>query len=280
MTVHGSALHSALEERGQLSFIGVYDVFSATLARRHFDGIFVSGFSFAASHYGLPDIGFIAWPDVVAFTRRLRTVLPDAHIVVDMDDGYGDPEVAAQAALSLEEAGASAIILEDQQRPRKCGHLGQKTLLDLEVYLEKLKRVLAARSNLFVVARTDAAEPDEMVRRALASADAGADGVLVDGLESLDVIHAVRSGSDLPIAFNQIAGGRSRSRSCTELREAGVSMVIYSTPCLFSAQAAIDRDLAALSRGDGVLPEPGDGRVGLRDCTTLLDENLTRRYGR
>jgi len=276
----GSALRAALEDRGQLSFIGVYDVFSATVARRHFDGIFVSGFSFAASHYGLPDIGFIAWPDVVAFTRRLRTVLPDAHIVVDMDDGYGDPEVAAHAARSLEEAGASAIILEDQQRPRKCGHLGEKTLLDLEVYLEKLKRVLAVRSDLFVVARTDAAEPEEMVRRAVAGAEAGADGVLVDGLEKLDVVRAVRRGSDAFIAFNQIAGGRSPGRSCVELREAGVSMVIYSTPCLFSAQTAIDRDLAALSRADGVLPEPGDGRVGLRDCTTLLDENLARRYER
>lgn len=276
----GSALRSALEDRGQLSFIGVYDVFSATVARRYFDGIFVSGFSFAASHYGLPDIGFIAWPDIVAFTRRLRTVLPDAHIVVDMDDGYGDPEVAAHAARSLEEAGASAIILEDQQRPRKCGHLDGKSLLDLETYIEKLERVLSARSNLFVVARTDAAEPEDAVRRALASARAGADGVLVDGLESLDVLGAVRDGTDVPIAFNQIAGGRSPGRSWTELRQAGVSMVIYSTPCLFGAQAAIGHDLAALSANDGVLPEPGDGRVGLKDCTTLLDENLARRYQR
>lgn len=103
----GSTLRSAFEGRGQISFIGVYDVFSATVVRRCFDGIFLSGFSFAASHYGLPDIGFIAWPDIVGFTRRLRSVLPDAHILVDMDDGYGDPEVAAHAAVSLEEAGAS-----------------------------------------------------------------------------------------------------------------------------------------------------------------------------
>jgi 2-methylisocitrate lyase-like PEP mutase family enzyme len=180
----GSALRSALEDRGQISLIGVYDVFSTTVAQRHFDGIFVSGFGFAASHYGLPDI--------VAFTRRLRTVLPNAHIVVDMDDGYGDPEIAANAALSLEEAGASAIILEDQQRPRKCGHLGEKALLDLDAYLEKLERVLATRNNLFVIARTDAAEPGDMVRRVLASANAGADGVLVDGLESLDVVRSLR----------------------------------------------------------------------------------------
>ncbi|MCO6411440.1 MAG: isocitrate lyase/PEP mutase family protein [Thiogranum sp.] len=278
--MHGTALRSALREREPLAFIGVYDVFSATLARRHFEGIFVSGFSFAASHHGLPDIGFIAWPDIVAFTRRLRTVLPDAYLVVDMDDGYGDPEVAAHAALSLEEAGASAVVLEDQQRPRKCGHLDGKALLDLEDYIEKLQRVLEARSDLFVIARTDASEPEDMVRRALASAGAGADAVLVDGLQNLDVIRAVRAGTDAPIAFNQIAGGRSPGRSWTELRDAGVSMVIYSTPCLFGAQAAIDRDLAALKASDGVLPEPGAGRVGLRECTTLLQENLGNRYRR
>lgn len=280
MTMPGSALSSALEDRRQISFIGVYDVFSATVAQRHFDGIFVSGFSFAASHYGLPDIGFIAWPDIVAFTRRLRTVLPDAHILVDMDDGYGDPEIAANAVLSLEEAGASAIILEDQQRPRKCGHLGGKALLDLDAYLEKLERVLATRNNLFVIARTDAAEPGDMVRRALASANAGADGVLVDGLKSLDVVRSIRDSTDVPIAFNQIAGGRSPGRSWSDLRKAGVSMVIYSTPCLFGAQAVIDRDLATLSEADGVLPEPGDGRVGLKDCTTLLEQNLANRYKR
>jgi 2-methylisocitrate lyase-like PEP mutase family enzyme len=153
-------------------------------------------------------------------------------------------------------------------------------LLDLDAYLEKLERVLAIRNNLFVVARTDAAEPEDMVRRALASANAGADGVLIDGLKSLDVVRSVRDGTDVPIAFNQIAGGRSPGRSWTELRKAGVSMVIYSTPCLFSAQAAIDRDLAALSEADGVLPEPGNGRVGLKDCTTLLDQNLAHRFKR
>lgn len=280
MTKHGQTLRTALIDRKQISLIGVYDVFSATVAQRHFDGIFVSGFGFAASHYGLPDIGFIAWPDIVAFTRRLRTVLPDAHIVVDMDDGYGDPEIAANAALSLEEAGASAIILEDQQRPRKCGHLDGKKLLDIDTYLEKLNRVLATRDNLFVIARTDATEPEDMVRRALASADAGADCVLIDGIENLDVIRSVRDNTDVPIAFNQIAGGRSPGRSWTELRESGVSLVIYSTPCLFGAQAVIDRDLAALSEADGVLPEPGSGNIGLKDCTKLLDQNLIQRYKR
>jgi 2-methylisocitrate lyase-like PEP mutase family enzyme len=280
MNMYGSLLRSVLKERGQLPFIGVYDVFSATVVQRHFDGIFVSGLSFAASHYGLPDIGLIAWPDIVAFTRRLRDVLPEAHILVDMDDGYGDPEVAAYAARALEDAGASGIILEDQQRPRKCGHLGGKALIDMDDYIEKLERVLAARKNLFVIARTDATEPHDIVQRLTASAGAGADGLLVDGLRDLNLVPVVRDVTDTPIAFNQIAGGRSPSRSWTELRQVGVSMVIYSTPCLFAAQSAVERELAALSEAEGLIPEPRAGRVGLRDCMTLLDDNLARRYKR
>jgi 2-methylisocitrate lyase-like PEP mutase family enzyme len=280
MNMYGSLLRSVIRERGQLSFIGVYDVFSATVVQRHFDGIFVSGLSFAASHYGLPDIGFIAWPDIVAFTRRLRDVLPETHILVDMDDGYGDPEVAAHAALSLEDAGASGIILEDQQRPRKCGHLGGKALIDIDDYIEKLERVLAARKNLFIIARTDATDPHDIVQRLTASAGAGADGLLVDGLRDLNLVQAVREVTDTPIAFNQIAGGRSPCRSWTELRQAGVSIVIYSTPCLFAALTAVERELAALAEADGLMPEPGDKRAGLRDCMTLLDDNLARRYKR
>ena len=92
--IFGRNLRQAMTQSDLVPFIGVYDVFSATIAAKHFDGLFVSGFGFAASHYGLPDIGFIAWPDIVAFTQRVRTVLPQHHILVDIDDGYCDVEVA------------------------------------------------------------------------------------------------------------------------------------------------------------------------------------------
>jgi 2-methylisocitrate lyase-like PEP mutase family enzyme len=119
--------------------IGVYDVFSATLAARQFGGLFLSGFSFAASHYGLPDHGYIAWTDMLAFAERVRTILPDHHLLVDIDDGYGDPEIVAHVVQRLERAGVSGIVLEDQQRPRRCGHYEGKQILPVPDYLEKLK---------------------------------------------------------------------------------------------------------------------------------------------
>ena len=77
----GILLKAEITKETFLPFIGVYDVFSASVAGRHFNGLFLSGFSFAASYYGLPDIGFISWSDLVAFTHRVRTVLPTPSLV-------------------------------------------------------------------------------------------------------------------------------------------------------------------------------------------------------
>ena len=155
---HGSRLRDAIAEPGTTPLVGIYDMYSASLAARHFDGFFLSGFGFAASYYGLPDIGFIAWPDIVAFAERLRLAFPAHHLLVDIDDGYADPEVACHVVQRLERAGASGVVLEDQQRPRRCGHADGKRILPLDEYLEKLALVLDSRDELVVVARTDAVE--------------------------------------------------------------------------------------------------------------------------
>jgi len=111
-------------------------------------------------------------------TRRIRTILPEHHIVVDMDDGYADVEVACHAAWSLEQAGASAIVLEDQQRPRRCGHLPGKRILPIDDYIAKLKGILETRRDMLIIARTDAVG-EETLERVVAYAEAGADMVAV-----------------------------------------------------------------------------------------------------
>ena len=257
-------------------FIGVYDVFSAGVAGRHFDSLFLSGFGFAASYYGLPDIGFITWTDIVAYVQRIRTVLPAHHLLVDIDDGYTDPEVACHVVSVLEAAGASGVVLEDQKRPRRCGHFDGKQIMELDEYLAKLRQVLATRCELFVIARTDSSDPADIERRILAFVEAGADAVLVDGLTSLDTVRQLSAKATRPFCFNQIAGGKSPACTLSELREAGVRVAIYSTPCLFSAQAAIDDAMRELKKGDGTL---SGSRVGVKGCTAILSENLARRNG-
>lgn len=260
-----------------LPFIGVYDVFSASIAGRHFDSLFVSGFGFAASHYGLPDIGFITWTDIVAFVQRLRTVLPGHNLLVDIDDGYCDPEVACHVVSVLEAIGASGVVLEDQKRPRRCGHFEGKQIMELDEYLAKLRAVLATRRDLVVIARTDTSDPDDMVRRVKAFAEAGADAVLIDGLPNLDVVRQLSKEVGRPFCFNQIAGGKSPVYTQGELHEAGVSLAIYSTPCLFAAQSAIEAAMGDLKARDGTL---AGSPVGVRDCNQVLTDNLARRDSR
>lgn len=278
MNTHfGHSLRQELKQECIVPFIGVYDVFSASIAARYYKGIFISGFGFAASHYGLPDIGFIAWSDMVAFVQRVRTVLPQHYILVDIDDGYADTEVACHVFSLLEKIGASGVVIEDQKRPRRCGHFDGKQLMELDEFLEKLGKVLAMRNEMFVIARTDASDVNEIAVRAKAFAEAGADAVLVDAIRDLSLVRTLKDKVDKPLVFNQIAGGKSPPCNLGKLRDVGVSIVIYSTPCLFAAQAAIEDAMKALRENDGLLLNTEEGSVDARGCTALLNENLTRR---
>ncbi|MEU9803948.1 isocitrate lyase/PEP mutase family protein [Streptomyces sp. NPDC051000] len=277
---HGNTLREAIAKPGTTPLIGVYDMYSASVAAGHYDGMFVSGFGFAASYYGLPDIGFIAWPDMMAFVQRLRGAFPRHHLLVDIDDGYVDPEVACHVVEGLERAGASGVILEDQKRPRRCGHADGKLVLPLTEYLEKLDMVLATRKDLVVVARTDATEEDDILRRAEALAATDADVILVDGVRSVEWIQRIRKVVDgKPLLFNQIAGGKSPRLSLGELTDLGVDVAIYSTPCLFAAHRAMDTALAELRLSDGRLPAAEDGQeIGVSESTRLLAQNIARHH--
>jgi 2-methylisocitrate lyase-like PEP mutase family enzyme len=273
---YGEALRRAVLSEGVTPLVGVFDMLSASLTARHYDGMFVSGLGFAASYYGLPDIGFIAWPDMVAFAQRLRLAFPRHHLLVDIDDGYADPEVACHVVRTLELFGASGVILEDQRRPRRCGHMEGKQILPLEEYLEKLDMVLRARTDLVVVARTDATGEDEILRRAAALADTDADVVLVDGIPDVATIRRVRGVlGDKPMLFNQIAGGKSPVLSLTQARALGIDVVIYSAPCLFAAQQAVEAALVDLKARDGLLPASS---LPVADSAALLEGNISRHH--
>ena len=273
---HGVALRKAIATEEVTPLVGVYDMFSASVAARHYDGFFVSGFGFAASYYGLPDIGFIAWPDMVDFTQRLRRVFPAHHLLVDIDDGYVDADVAAHVVASLERIGASGVVIEDQRRPRRCGHVDGKQILPLDEYLAKLDVVLRTRRDLVVVARTDATDEAEILRRAKALAETDADVLLVDGVRDTGSIQGIREViGDKPLLFNQIAGGKSPRLSLSELHGLGVDVAIYSTPCLFAAGRAIDAALVRLKEEDGRLPEQRTGEIGVAAALRLLEANAT-----
>ncbi len=257
-------------------FLGIYDCFSASIAAPYSSNLFLSGFGFSASHYGLPDAGYVAWSDMVAASGRIRQILPAHKLLVDIDDGYVDIPTAQHVVLQLERMGAAMVMLEDRARPRRCGHVDGEQLLPLPAYIDKLTAVLGQRQEICVLARTDASGED-IFRRVDAISRTSADVLLVDGIDSVETLRRVQACTDKPLLFNQIAGGRSPRLSMGELRGMGVRLVQYSTPLLFAAQAAMKGAMTDLFASDGLLPlTSGRPAIGVKDCIALLERNVQK----
>jgi 2-methylisocitrate lyase-like PEP mutase family enzyme len=129
---------------------------------------------------------------------------------------------------------------------------------------------------MFVVARRDSLDRENVICRARAFHEAGADAIFVDGLKDLGLLKELREELNCRLMFNQITGGKSPPVSLEELARTGVSLVNYSTPCLFAAQAAIDATMSDLKKGGGSLAQLRTPAVSLADCSSLLEENLSR----
>ena len=213
---------------------------------------------------------------MVGAAWRIRQILPGHKLLVDIDDGYVDIHTTLHTAKQLERMGTAMVMLEDQSRPRRCGHVDGKQLVALPAYMEKLNAMLAQREDICVLARTDASG-DEIFRRLDAMSKTEADVLMVDGVDSVETLMRVRSCTDKPLLFNQIAGGKSPLLSFEQLRAIGVGLVQYSTPLLFAAQQAMTEALDSLIANDGILPRNPNGRsVGVTECQAILQANEKR----
>ena len=272
---YGAGFRAEILDKNIVPLIGVYDALSASLSSKYFNAVFCSGYGFSASRYGLPDEGFIAWQDMISYVENMRSILPDIHIVVDIDEGYGDDKIARTVTSRLENVGASAIVLEDQRRPKKCGHLPGKEIISRDEHIKRLTSVLNVRKDLYVIARTDAEDIQEGISRVQDYALTGADAVMVEGLDSKESIKLVRESipSDVSMGVNLIFGGKMGPISLDELGSLGVNLVIYSTPCLFAAHGAVDNAIRELKENNGVLKGDEFG-VSLAESNKILVSNL------
>ena len=263
----GEAFRNRIRGGSILPLCGIYDAFSALVAAKRFEGVFCSGFGFAASQYGLPDIGYVNWRDIHDFATRVRHVLPHTHLLVDIDDGYGEEVISANTVSLLESAGVSAVMIEDQKSPKRCGHFKGKQVIPAEQFSMKLKSVLCARKSLFVIARTDATDMEEGLTRVIQYAKDGADGVMIEAVRDLDFIRRVVHEVRVPVMVNQLHGGVTPSWTLQELQDAGVSIAMFSTPCLFAAQYGMETYLDQMVSA-GMLPSKNTRDI--QDCVKIL----------
>ena len=221
---------------------GAYDGMSGLLARRAgFEALYLSGAALSAS-MALPDLGLITLENV---SRRAREIVRAARLplIVDCDTGFGEALNVMHTVRCLEEVGAACMQIEDQQFPKKCGHLNDKRLIPVEDMCRKVAAARNAATDLVICARTDAAATslDDAIARANRYAEAGADLVFVEALTSRDDIRRVRNEVSAPLLANMTEFGRTPALPLKEWGEFGYEIVIFPVSAFRIAARAMEK---------------------------------------
>jgi 2-methylisocitrate lyase-like PEP mutase family enzyme len=213
---------------------GVYDPFTSLVAEQAgFEALYVSGAAIAYTRLGRPDIGLVSMSEVVETVALIRDRV-HAHLVVDADTGYGNALNVERTVRLLERAGANAIQIEDQDFPKRCGHLDDKTLIPASEMVGKIKAATDTRQSpdTLIVARTDAVAVeglDRAIERALLYRDAGADLLFIEAPKAREELEkiTIRAGGTVPLMANMVEGGKTPMLSASELEMLGFSLVIF-----------------------------------------------------
>jgi methylisocitrate lyase len=228
--------------KGILQMPGAHDAMSGLLAKEAgFEAMYLSGAAFSAS-LGLPDLGLITLTELAMRTREITraTGLP---ILVDIDTGFGSVLNVTRTVHEMAEAGAAAIQMEDQDLPKKCGHLNGKKLVSKEDMMLKIQAARKANDRIVIVARTDAKADEGMdaaIERAKNYVRAGADAIFPEALQTEDEFKRFAEEVQVPLLANMTEFGKTPYYSAQQFEEWGYKMVIYPVTSLRVAAKAIE----------------------------------------
>ena len=241
-----------------------------------FDAVYVSGAGMANSTAGVPDIGLL-WRDEVV---RLASYVAHAvriPAIVDADTGFGEGEAVARTIRELEKAGLAGCHIEDQEFPKRCGHVEGKTIVDARMMVARIKAAVSAREDkdFLIIARTDARAQeglDGAVSRANEYLDAGADAIFPEALQSAEEFVDFAQEIDAPLMANMTEFGKSPLLTFRELADFGYRMIIFPQSAFRVSMKASEKFFAALKKAgsqNGLL----DQMQTRQELYNLLDYN-------
>jgi methylisocitrate lyase len=244
-----------LLEKQTVVLPGAFNALTAMqIERAGFPALYVSGAGLSATR-GLPDIGLLSLTEVASDAAAIAKAVT-IPAIVDADTGFGPPLAVMRAIKEFEQAGLAGIQLEDQELPKKCGHLPGKRLVSTSEMVNKICAASDTRrdQDFFIVARTDARAVeglDAAVRRARAYIDAGADAIFPEALESSDEFRAfarqlAKEGGKAPLVANMTEFGKTPYLSVSEFEDLGYRLVLFPVTALRMATKAIERVLLEL----------------------------------
>ena len=245
---------------GCIAMPGVFNSLVAMMAERAgFEGMYLSGAALSAAS-GLPDIGLLSMSEFVDQVRVI-TAASSLPLLVDADTGFGGPLNAERTVREFERAGAAAIQIEDQQIPKRCGHLSGKSLVSPEEMEQKIRAAVSARLDpeFVIVARTDARGVEGFeaaVGRAHRYLEAGADVIFPEALPSREEFADFRRAIEAPLLANMTEFGRGPLLSVAELNELGYRIALFPVTTFRTAMKAAERALEEIGRSgsqEGIL---------------------------
>lgn len=248
-----ASLKDRLRGPGILVAPGVFDALSGLIAHQSgAEAVYLSGASIAYTRFGRPDIGLVAMTEVADTIGAIRDRIA-CPVIVDADTGFGNALNVQRTVRLFERMGASALQLEDQTLPKRCGHLAGKTLVPAAEMRGKIRAALDARASgdTLIIARTDAIAVegiDAALDRAESYAEAGADMLFVEAPQSPAQVDAImaRLKGRAPLMANMVEGGRTPLMSADELEAVGYAMVIFPGGAVRAMAATAQRYYASL----------------------------------
>jgi 2-methylisocitrate lyase-like PEP mutase family enzyme len=271
---YADRLHKALKSQTCCIAPGAYDAWSAKLIERAgFEMCYLTGFGASASHLGAPDIGLMTSTEMANLASRVASAI-SIPVIADADTGYGNTVNVRHTAKLYTRAGVAAMQLEDQEFPKRCGHLDGKQVVSVVDMVDKIKAAKdEVGSELLIVARTDARAIlglENALDRGYAYKEAGADILFIEAPRTLDEMQEIcRNFPDTPLIANMVEGGKTPYLSGKELTEIGFSIAIYPITTLLASTGMIEHVLRQLKNSDKISPNDIPSFSDLHDISGL-----------
>ena len=277
MNCRNAGLKERLQQQDILIAPGAPDALIAKIIEKNgFEAVYVTGGGISYTTLGKPDIGLITMSEMVQKASYIAEAV-NVPVITDADTGYGNPLNVIRTVKEFERAGVSAIQLEDQVFPKRCGHMAGKALITKEEMVAKIKAAVDARNdeNFLIIARTDAIAVgalEEAIERGIAYQDAGADVIFVEAPEEIEEMRRITDSFDIPQLANMVEGGKTPLLSAKELEQIGYKIVIFPNSAVRIMAKAV-WELMQEIKTKGTTKHYTDNMFLFDQLNDLLDQN-------
>lgn len=263
-----------LSQPGIIVAPGAYDCLTATIIQQTgFPAVYMTGAGTSVARLGYPDLALATMSEMLGNASDIASVL-DVPVIADADTGYGGILNVQRTVRQYERSGVAAIHIEDQEFPKRCGHLDGKRVIPVEDMVQKIRAAVDARTDpdFTIIVRTDALAVtgwDDSMRRCEAYVKAGADVLFVEALRTAEEAERATKSLDVPLLYNYVETGKSPLIPASELEKLGFKIVIFPVSALLTVCRVVT-DLMQELKQKGTTSHLLGNMVNVEECFNIV----------